>query len=484
MSFASDLLDGFDLLYKRTDGVLKSTQDFSHLMKKLSSLEKDYAKALTKLVKDERKDMIEKASSQTKEVGTTLQSWETIFRELERIAEHHSQYADKLENEISKNLANYVREKQKIKKKLESDGSKLTKDWKATLDNLQKTRGRYVSLSKEAEVAEQTHQKGKGDMAMKPSQLAKLASKSQQCAEKAAAADTEYQNVLSQTNQKQSEFYTSLQPSLLNEFQAFEEDRLKTMKEMEEKFASYVSEFPGVYSSVSDSITSSTQAINVTADIQTYVNENKTGVSQPPDIQYIAWDSDQPSQPKGSKPKKKIGKYAAPDDHDVLSSKEWGLRSADHSLSVEEQQNKLRTQLEDLDKAINSETKSKEGLENLVRFYGNDPVAQKKAEEQVQESEQRLQKLLDTKNYVQGLLDELGAGGSAFRGSHDSNGSPGTGSVVQARGLYDYTATCDTELSFREGDILTISEQDDSGWWYATYNGKSGFIPNNYVTII
>lgn len=27
------------------------------------------------------------------------------------------------------------------------------------------------------------------------------------------------------------------------------------------------------------------------------------------------------------------------------------------------------------------------------------------------------------------------------------------------RGLYDYAATCDTELTFKEGDILTVTEQ-------------------------
>jgi len=50
--------------------------------------------------------------------------------------------------------------------------------------------------------------------------------------------------------------------------------------------------------------------------------------------------------------------------------------------------------------------------------------------------------------------------------------------------MFDYNATCETELSFKEGDILSITEQDESGWWYAEMNGKVGFIPQNYVEVI
>jgi len=128
----------------------------------------------------------------------------------------------------------------------------------------------------------------------------------------------------------------------------------------------------------------------------------------------------------------------------------------------------LNSQLEQLDKSIGTETKAKEGLENLIRFYASDPVQQKKAEEQMTESEDKLVKLKEIKGMVQSQLDSLGGGKSA--------------GVIQAKGLYDYTASCDTELTFKKGDILTITERDDSGWWYAELNGKNGFVPNNYVS--
>lgn len=37
----------------------------------------------------------------------------------------------------------------------------------------------------------------------------------------------------------------------------------------------------------------------------------------------------------------------------------------------------------------------------------------------------------------------------------------------RGRALYDFDATEDNELSFKVGDVLTILNQDESGWWEA-----------------
>jgi hypothetical protein len=43
-----------------------------------------------------------------------------------------------------------------------------------------------------------------------------LAAKAAQAQDKASQSDTEYQNVLDQTNKKQSEYYTNTMPKLLS----------------------------------------------------------------------------------------------------------------------------------------------------------------------------------------------------------------------------------------------------------------------------
>jgi len=56
---------------------------------------------------------------------------------------------------------------------------------------------------------------------------------------------------------------------------------------------------------------------------------------------------------------------------------------------------------------------------------------------------------------------------------------------VRARASYDFTGRGNDELSFRKGDILNITDRQDSDWWTAQIgNGPSGLIPATYVELL
>ncbi|KAM9957361.1 hypothetical protein ACTFIR_009466 [Dictyostelium discoideum] len=54
---------------------------------------------------------------------------------------------------------------------------------------------------------------------------------------------------------------------------------------------------------------------------------------------------------------------------------------------------------------------------------------------------------------------------------------------LQAKALYDYNGENEGDLSFREGDIITILDQSDpDGWWQGSLpTGEQGFFPSNFV---
>ncbi|CAG0899098.1 unnamed protein product [Darwinula stevensoni] len=54
----------------------------------------------------------------------------------------------------------------------------------------------------------------------------------------------------------------------------------------------------------------------------------------------------------------------------------------------------------------------------------------------------------------------------------------------KCRVVYSYDAQSPDELTIGEGDIVTILEMDDSGWWYGELQGRLGFFPGNYAQII
>lgn len=52
--------------------------------------------------------------------------------------------------------------------------------------------------------------------------------------------------------------------------------------------------------------------------------------------------------------------------------------------------------------------------------------------------------------------------------------------------LWDYTAQQPDELSFREGDALTVlRRRDDSEteWWWARLNDREGYVPRNLLGV-
>lgn len=53
--------------------------------------------------------------------------------------------------------------------------------------------------------------------------------------------------------------------------------------------------------------------------------------------------------------------------------------------------------------------------------------------------------------------------------------------------MYDYTAQINDELSFKAGDLITVTDQSDGEWWKGHLekekNGVEALFPANYVQL-
>ena len=50
--------------------------------------------------------------------------------------------------------------------------------------------------------------------------------------------------------------------------------------------------------------------------------------------------------------------------------------------------------------------------------------------------------------------------------------------------MYDFEAESETELAFREGDMITLLSRIDDNWFEGSVHGKTGLFPVNYVKVI
>uniref|UniRef100_A0A6Q2ZM74 Rho guanine nucleotide exchange factor (GEF) 7b n=1 Tax=Esox lucius TaxID=8010 RepID=A0A6Q2ZM74_ESOLU len=59
--------------------------------------------------------------------------------------------------------------------------------------------------------------------------------------------------------------------------------------------------------------------------------------------------------------------------------------------------------------------------------------------------------------------------------------SESVGPSVLVKAKFAFQQTNEDELSFNKGDIISVSRQENGGWWEGSLNGKTGWFPSNYV---
>lgn len=59
--------------------------------------------------------------------------------------------------------------------------------------------------------------------------------------------------------------------------------------------------------------------------------------------------------------------------------------------------------------------------------------------------------------------------------------SENSGQQLLVKARFNFQQTNEDELTFTKGDIISVSRQEEGGWWEGTLNGRTGWFPSNYV---
>lgn len=59
--------------------------------------------------------------------------------------------------------------------------------------------------------------------------------------------------------------------------------------------------------------------------------------------------------------------------------------------------------------------------------------------------------------------------------------SENSGQQLLVRARFNFQQTNEDELTFTKGDIISVTRQEEGGWWEGMLNGKTGWFPSNYA---
>lgn len=458
-------VNGFDPFIKRSEEVLKSTQEISIWFKKIALIYETNGKALVKSASLTKKKKMHVAI----EIGSLSGAWRAFHAQLELLGDAQLACARDLQIEVSDKIASFVLDKTNVRKKLVGEVNKVTTDLKNVLALLQKARSNYESKCKDADGMQQAYFKAKQDGNIKPKRVQELQGRFNKAMDTANQAEMEYRKALDKANAQQNRHYETEMPSILEMFQAFEEERLSFLKDMFSLAAAIQNNLPPISVECAHQMIGASQDVTAVGDINEYIEENSTSIVPPAPLEFMPYETDNVH-------------FKLPESEsrstDAPRHEQYGLTEEQEALSDEEKIKLLQSQLNDLHTLILEEIAAIKGIKKLIRFYAEDQ-SQEKAKAELEAQISKIRGLEQTKISVEQKL-------FAINPSLSLEGIPDGVSqqFPTARALYTYAAIEPSELSFQSGDVLVITEQDKSGWWLANLGNKMGFIPRNYVTLL
>jgi uncharacterized membrane-anchored protein YhcB (DUF1043 family) len=465
-TFADDLWDKFDLIIKQVRNGKNFTGTAGKYLLKRAQIEREYAKSIHKLAQD-------KSFAADTELGTVRDCWNSTRDELADFSNKHETLANEL-TKIAELIQTYLNDKKKYRKTLVANGDKLTKELKAAEQKESKAKQNYEAAKKKQEESEDEANKVSGT-----AKEAKAKKSAEAATKKAETADTEYREAVKQLQASQQKFYHDEMPKILEELQKLEENRLDNMKDWLLGVVTAQETIAPALSSATQNMRKVTEAIDRQADVAGFITTTTTHSVKPPEAKYEPYVSSNDSalMRQGSRMSMSpvtIKKTEAAPTTTVPNGNPGAAPAAVAAAAPA-----VATT------AAASTAAGASAMRQQVRaLYNYDATEESELSFKANDRLVVLQK--DDSGWWQGELNgRVGMFPSNFVEVVDPNAATNSSEQKELGGqckvLYDYNADSDSELTIKEGEVLTV-ESEDEGWFFGfNSKGESGRFPSNYV---
>ncbi|XP_030853003.1 formin-binding protein 1-like isoform X20 [Strongylocentrotus purpuratus] len=374
--------DQISNLEKHTDRGIDYVDRFGSFVKERQKIEIEYASQLKKLHKNY---LPKKKEEEDYKRYTALHAFRQILSEVNSIANQHELIGEYL-------VTNVLKEVQALISELRSERKKHLQEFKQDDNNLEKsirkmegTKSTYKHSHEAWMTSKMNFEKANEDMNQTKAQVEKYrATMNGKNSQKCECKDN-YILQLDNTNKEQRDFYYTKIPQIFNKIQEMDERRNQRLGEFYTSYAEGHRQVIPLIQNCLDTMTSEAEKVDPSKDTQKTIEKYKSGLIPPDD--FPMQDLDDPNSigpdpdtvsitsvssvnggPAKGFDKKKKGKGR------FLPRKKEEPKEDFSHLPPNQQSKKLKEKLDDLNNLIESEVKSKEGLQRMREVYTKNPT--------------------------------------------------------------------------------------------------------------
>ncbi|XP_056649956.1 nostrin isoform X3 [Monodelphis domestica] len=161
-----------------------------------------------------------------------------------------------------------------------------------------------------------------------------------------------------------------------------------------------------------------------------------------------------------------------------------------NGMDKERRKSSIKSKLSRLKEDIEKASRDKEGLERMINVYTANPsftdAKTKKETAVLIDEDQTHSSVKISRPFMTKKLENV-VRRTSSSGLLNNPGSVPLASGITSLGngtcqaLYPFQARGDDELNLEKGDIVTIYEKQNEGWWFGSLRGKKGHFPSAYV---